>query len=390
MSRGIRIGKLFGIDFSLDYSWFVMFALVTFGLSFALFPQLVPGLSLGSYITIGVITSLLFFGSVLLHEVMHSLVAKSYGMNIEGIRLMLFGGVSQLTDEPKSAAVEFKMAVAGPLSSIVLGMLFIVLFVVGRRLDFEPAFIAPAFWLGYINVLLGVFNLLPGFPLDGGRVLRSAIWYYTGNLKRATGIATIFGKGLSYLMILAGVIGAVSGNLNLLWFLFLGWYLLRAAESSYQQVIIEEAIEGLRVEQAMTQNPKTVDPDLSIDTVIKEGFMKDKSSAYPVVENDKVEGVISINNIKNLPPRSWRRKHVRDVMEPLSGDNVATPDTEISDAINKINRSEGNGYEDRHLVVIKGGRLIGILNRVDINRAIYKVLRLKAEEQEDQQGKSAA
>ncbi|MDI6715638.1 MAG: site-2 protease family protein [Actinomycetota bacterium] len=379
-NSGIKLGKIFGIDITLDYSWFLIFGIVAFGLTFALFPQLVPGLNITIYAAMGVITSLLFFTSVLFHELMHSIVAKRYGMNIEGIKLLVFGGVSQLTEEPHSPKVEFWMAIAGPLGSLFLGGFFIAVFLLGRWIGIEQLLVVPAFWLGYINIVLGVFNLLPGFPLDGGRVLRSAVWYFTGNLKHATGIATGFGKGLAYLMILAGIVGPFFNNISFLWFILLGWYLLRAAESSYQQIIFQEAVEGIRVGQAMTQNPETVMPDINIDEMVKEHFMKHHWIAYPVVEDNRVKGMITIDNIKDIPRRSWKRKHVRDVMRPLSADFVTTPDSWISDILPKLNTKAGG-----RMLVVKGGRLLGILTKLDVTRAAIKRLRL-----EEEQRRSAA
>lgn len=376
MNGGIKIGKVFGIDVSLDYSWFLIFALITFGLASGLFPQLVPGQTAVVYIVMGVITSLLFFGSVLFHEMMHSIVAKSYGMNIEGIRLMLFGGVSQLTDEPRTPGIEFKMAAAGPASSLAIGAVFLAFFFVGRAAGWSQVVNVPLFWLGYINVLLGVFNLLPGFPLDGGRILRSAIWYYSKDVRYATGVAAGFGKGLAYMMIVVGIVGPFIGNSSLLWFILIGWYLLRAAESSYQQVIFQQALEGIKVGQAMTENPTTVSPDIDIESMVKDHFLQ-HNWAYPVVEGSSVQGVITVNSLKDVPRRSWNRKHVRDVMRPLSTDIVASPDTEVTDVLPKLNtKAEGR------LLVMKGGRLIGILTQADITRAIARRLRREAEEEQ--------
>ncbi|MBI4733310.1 MAG: site-2 protease family protein, partial [Rubrobacteridae bacterium] len=182
MGGGIRIGRLFGIQLVLDYSWFLIFLLVTLTLSFVQFPAILRGLSFATYLTMGIVTSILFFASVLIHELMHSVVAVRYGMHIEDIRLMLFDGVSELTDEPHSPGAEFTMAIVGPLSSIFLGGIFYALFYSRNFLPIGPMITIPALWLGMINILVGVFNLLPGFPLDGGRVFRSIVWKITGDL----------------------------------------------------------------------------------------------------------------------------------------------------------------------------------------------------------------
>lgn len=380
MNSGIRIGKIFGIELKLGYSWFIIFALITWGLAAVIFPQTIPGMSVIAYIITGVVTSLLFFGSVLVHELMHSLVAKRYGLPVEGITLVVFGGVSQLSEEPESASVEFKMAVAGPLSSIILGILFLGIYFVARQFSLGPLISAPAFWLGYINVILGLFNLLPGFPLDGGRVLRSAVWHYTGNLKRATGIAAGFGKLFAYTFILLGIIGAIAGNFGLAWFILLGWVLLQSADVGYQQVIYREALEGITVSQAMTQNPETVDPDINIEEMVKDHFMQHHWVAYPVVEGEDVKGMITINSLENVPRRSWKRKHVRDVMRPLSRDIVTQPDEEVTDVLSKLNtKAEGR------MLVMKGKRLLGILTKVDVSKAILRRAQL-----EDQTRRPAA
>jgi len=375
MNGGVRIGRVFDIEVSLSYSWFLIFALVTFGLAAILFPQAIPGLSSPAYAFLGAITSLLFFGSVLFHEMMHSLVAKRHGLPIEGITLVIFGGVSQLSEEPQDPSVEFKMAIAGPLSSIFLGVVFLGVFFIARQFALSTIILAPSLWLGYINVVLGIFNLLPGFPLDGGRVLRAAIWYFTGNLKRATGIAAGFGKGLAFSMMLLGIFGIFSGNIGLLWFMVLGWVLLKAADAGYYQVIFREALEGVKVGQAMTENPETVDPDINIEAMVKDHFMQHRWIAYPVVEDGDVMGMITIKSLENVPRRSWRRKRVRDVMRPLSLDIVTQPEAEVTDVLPKLNtRAEGR------MLVMKGGRLVGLLTKTDVNRAILRRLQPEREE----------
>lgn len=375
MNGGIRLGKIFDITITLDYSWFIIFAIITFGLSFSLFPQLIPGLGLATYVLIGAITSILFFASVLFHEMMHSLVAKRNGLEIEEIRLLIFGGVSEIQEEPPTPGVEFRMALAGPISSIFLGAAFLGLFFAGRGIGLAPTITIPAFWLGYINIILGIFNLLPGFPLDGGRVLRSAVWYFTGNLRRATGIAAGFGKGLAYLMIAVGILGLLVGVFNLIWFALLGWYLLRAAEAGYQVVVFHEALEGVKVSQIMTENPETVDPDINIEEMVGQHFMKHNWVAYPVVEDEKPVGMITIKSIQNLPRSEWKDRLVRDVMRPLSPNITTDPDIEIFNVLPKLSiKAEGR------MLVIKGESLVGILTETDVNRALVRILHIEEED----------
>ncbi|MCL6471828.1 MAG: site-2 protease family protein [Firmicutes bacterium] len=370
MNGGIRLGRIYGIEISLDYSWFLIFAIITFALSFSLFPQLIPGLTPVAYIAIGIVTSLLFFGSVLFHELMHSVIAIRNGIKIEGIRLMIFGGVSRITEEPPTPGIEFKMAVAGPLSSIGLGVIFIAIYL-GLRQVVGPVGIA-AFWLGYVNIILGVFNLLPGFPLDGGRVLRSAIWYFTGSLVRSTSIAAAVGRGIAYAMIFIGIIGPFIGVFTLIWFVLLGWYLLRAAQAEYQEVVYHEALEGVKVGEIMTENPETVSPEITIEEMVRDHFARHNWVAYPVVKNEQVMGMITIHSIENLPREDWVSTRVGDVMRPASSRIIIAPEADVFSILPKlVTQAEGR------MLVVKDGRLAGILTSTDVRRAVIRKLHIE-------------
>jgi len=312
---------------------------------------------------------------------MHSVVAIRNGIQVSGIRLLIFGGVSQLSEEPDTPSVEFKMALAGPLSSLVLGMAFLGSSVLSRRFGLPATVTAPAFYLGYINVLLGVFNLLPGFPLDGGRVLRSIIWYFTGNLRRSTSIAATLGRGIAYTMIFIGIAGPFfTNNLSLIWFILLGWYLLRAAQAEYQQVLYHEALENVKVSEIMTPDPETVSPDVSVQGLVEEHFLKHNWVAYPVVENGTVQGMVTLKSVQNLPRSEWNTTRVGAIMRPLSSDIVTQPDAEVLDILQKlVTKAEGR------MVVVQDGRLVGILTGTDVTRATIRRLHLK-----EQMGRPAA
>lgn len=381
MDGGIRLGKIFGIEISLDYSWFLIFVLITFVFSFSLFPQLIPGFGIGTYILVGLITSFFFFASVLFHELMHSFVAIRNGIQVAGIRLLLFGGVSQLSGEPDTPGVEFRMALAGPLSSLALGVVFLGLSRLGSGLGFPRTTIAPAFYLGFINIILGVFNLLPGFPMDGGRVLRSIIWYFTGNLRRSTSIAAIFGQAIAYIMIFVGIAGPLFLNdLSLIWFVLLGWYLLRAAQAEYQQVLYHEALEGVPVSEIMTPNPETVSPNMSVQDLVQQHFLKHNWVAYPVVENGNVKGMVTLKGIQNLPRSEWSTTPVSAIMRPISSDIVTRPDAQILDILTRlVTKAEGR------MLVMQDDRLVGIVTETDVTRTLIRKLHL-----EDQLGRPAA
>jgi len=248
LSRGIPIGRLFGISIKLHFSWFFIFALVTWALVAGYFPAVYPDWNLTTSIITGIITSLLFFGSVLLHELMHSVVAQASGIPVKSITLFIFGGVAQITEEPKEPKTELKIAFAGPLTSILLGGIFwLIWFTVPATFEYV---IAVAFWLGWINLVLGGFNLLPGFPLDGGRVLRSILWWRSGNLRRATKWASNAGRGISFLFIFGGIWLIFSGLwFNGLWLAFIGWFLGNAAVGSYRQLTLQQMLQGHAVSE---------------------------------------------------------------------------------------------------------------------------------------------
>ncbi|MDI6716214.1 MAG: site-2 protease family protein [Actinomycetota bacterium] len=369
---GITLGSIYGIKIILDYSWFIIFAIIIFILSFSLFPQLIPGFGASTYIVIGIITSIFFFSSVLAHELVHSIIAKMNGINVESITLIIFGGISRITEEPRTPGVEFKISIAGPLSSIVLGAIFFSIFFVASRVNLGLFIVVPALWLGYINVALGLFNLLPGFPLDGGRVFRSAIWYFTGSLRRSTAIASAVGKGIAYTMIIIGIVGPLFfGLISLLWFVLLGWYLLRAAEAGYEQVLYHEALEKVKVSEIMTENPVVVDPRLSIADMVSGYFMRLHYIGYPAVENGGAKGLITIDMIRDIPRDQWPIIRVSDVMRPLSPDIVTNPDAQVFDILPKLSRADGR------LLVMKDGQLVGIITAADIRRAIVRRLHLE-------------
>lgn len=368
MNGGVKIGRLFGINLILDYSWFAIFILITLALSFGQFPRFLPGLSVTKYAVLGVVTSVLFFASVLIHEFMHSIVAMRYGMSIEGIRLMLFGGVSEIHEEPHSPQAEFTMAIVGPLSSLVLGAIFYGIYFARDFASLSPLIVAPALWLGYINVLLGVFNLLPGFPLDGGRVLRSVIWWRTDDIKKSTRIASGFGRYLAYFMILGGIVGSFLGYFSLIWFALIGFYLLRAAETSYQQLILQDALQHVEVRKAMTVNPETIDPDMSISELVEDHFVRHPWVVYPVVKDSQILGIVTKNSVDSIPKESWGSKSAADIMQPLNNSFVVDPDSTIADALEKISENEQNA-----MLVIREGKLIGILGKVDIRKVIRSI-----------------
>ena len=264
---GVPIGKAFGIQLRLHYSWFFIFALVTFALAYLYFPDVYEDWGLSARIAAGLITSVLFFASVLVHELMHSIVSQRQGIPVQSITLFIFGGVSQITSEPKQPGDEFRMAIVGPLSSLVLGGVFLGIYFQLRNVDtFAAQFVTGIVqWLGIINLFLGAFNLIPGFPLDGGRVLRSLIWWRTGNLRNATRIASNAGRAVGFIFIFVGIYFIFTGNLfNGIWLALIGWFLESAAVGSYQQLLMQEMLRGHVASEVMTGDCVVVPDSLEV------------------------------------------------------------------------------------------------------------------------------
>jgi len=383
MRNGFRVGTLFGISIHVDWSWILIFLLVTWNLAGAVFPALHPDWSIGMNIALGIAASLLFFVSILLHELAHSLVAKARGLPVRRITLFFFGGVSNIEREPPSPSTEFLMAIVGPLTSLLLGFGFIWL---GRQNipEMDTALRSPQqllrgldplstmlLWLGPINILLGLFNLIPGFPLDGGRVLRSILWAITKDFRRATRWATTIGQGVGWLMILAGVamiFGATvpvlgSGTLNGMWLAFIGWFLVQAASQSYQQVVVEDMLEGVPITRLMRDPAPAVPPDLPISTLVYDHIMQGDERAFPVAEADRLLGMVFIENLRTLDRSSWDKTTVRDVMVSQNELETVTPREDAMDAFQKLTHQEM-----RQIPVVQNGKLIGMLRRRDILR----------------------
>lgn len=369
-----RIGKLFGIDIEINYTWFIIFGLVTAALAFAYFPTVYPGLSVGVSVVMGIITSFLFFASVLLHELMHSVVAMRNGMHIQKITLFIFGGVSQLTDEPQTPGIEFRMAIAGPGTSFVLGIAFGVIALGFISINASPAFFGPFVWLGIINVLLAVFNLIPGFPLDGGRVLRSILWASFKNIERATRVASLFGQGFAYFLIVTGLVFIFSGLLDGLWLILVGWFLNNAAQGSYQQLILRESLKGVNVNQLMKKDVQAMPSQTKLKEAVSDYFLRSNKSTYPVVETPTGElvGIVRINDVQSIPQQEWEQREVKQVSKPLPAEKQVNPDEDAMGALLKMTQAKTD-----NLLVVDKKHLQGKVNRKDIMRLIKIKSRLK-------------
>jgi Zn-dependent protease/predicted transcriptional regulator len=366
---GIPIGKAFGIQLRLHYSWFLIFILITYVLTASYFPAIYPEWSLALKIGAGLLTSFLFFASVLVHELMHSIVAIKEGMHIRGITLFFLGGVSEMTEEPKTAGIEFRMAGAGPLSSLVLGGIFIGIFLALRSSNVVAYQFGAAvtYYLGYINIILGIFNLIPGFPLDGGRVLRSIIWKITNNLRSATRIASNIGRGIGYLFIFAGIyfvfggtIYAFGGFVNGIWFVLIGWFLVSAATGSYRQLAIQEILKGHHASEIMSRDCFLIPGDMTVERLINEQILTSARRCFPVVTNDRVVGLITLHNIRTVPQEQRNMKTAHEIMTPIEKIKWVKQDEDLSTVLQILTESDINQvpvFED------EGKQLVGMVNR---------------------------
>jgi Zn-dependent protease/predicted transcriptional regulator len=360
---GIPIGKAFGINLRLHYSWFIIFVLITWALTTSYFPTAYPTWSMGTKITAGLITSLLFFGSVLAHELMHSIIAQHQGLPVKSITLFIFGGVSQIAGEPKRAGDEFRIAIAGPLTSLFVGGMFWGIWFWLRGQGGASEFLgAIAYWLGLINVFLAGFNLIPGFPLDGGRVLRSILWGRSQNLRTATKTASNIGRAIGYIFIFIGIFLIFQGNwFNGLWLAFIGWFLENAAVGSYRQLALQDMLHGHVASEIMTRDCLTVPTNLSIERLINEHMLTSGRRCFPVVEDDHVMGLVTLHNVRAIPRDQWNIKTVGEAMTPFDNIKLIRPDTDLSMVLRIMSEDDIN-----QIPVVLDHNVVGMISRDNI------------------------
>ncbi|MBH0204005.1 MAG: site-2 protease family protein [Nitrospira sp.] len=353
----------------LDVSWIFLALLVTWSLAQGYFPANYLGLSDSTYWSMGVFGAIGLFGSIVFHELAHSLVARRYGIPISSITLFIFGGVAQMDKEPPNPKAEFLMAIAGPLSSFALSGVSYLAFKVGYQVHVPLPALGVLGYLAFANSLLGGFNLVPAFPLDGGRALRAGLWHWKNDLRRATRWASLAGSTFGFVLMMAGILHVITGDFMVgVWWFVMGIFLRNAAETSYYQVIARTMLGGEPIRRFMTPNPTTVSSDLSLDDVVEEHFYRSLHDMYPVVENSRLIGCISSRQIAGIPREEWKRLTVRDVAVPCSKDNTVGIDTGALTALSIMNRT-GNS----RLLVMDGDRLVGIVTLKDL----MKLLALK-------------
>lgn len=368
ITRSITLGRIFGIEIQLSYTWFLVFFLVTLNLFF-IFSSEPESYSAPLALIAALFTALMFFSSVLFHEISHSLIAKRYGIDVPRITLFIFGGMAQIEKDAKTPGEEFKIAVAGPLSSIVLSIFFGSIYVGLTLLDPHSKLAPPFFWLSGINLTLALFNLVPGFPLDGGRVLRSAIWKLTSDVENATRFASYGGQIFAVLLILAGFVSVLFGNVGGIWFILIGWFLNNAAEGSYQQMLLTKSLENYIVSQIMNRNVIAIPVSATLDHLLEEYFFRYRYGRFPVVDDTfarpKLVGMITLHDIREVPRENWGETNVGDVMEKITGDMCIDPEKKVLDALYQMSRSHKG-----QLMVTEDSELVGMITKGEIMRLI--------------------
>jgi len=360
MRGGIKLGKIIGIPIRLDYSWFIIFGLISFSLSFQFSAP--PSTPIAEALLLGLFTTLLFFGSVLLHELAHSYVAIHRGLPVAGITLFVFGGVSLLEEEPKSPRVEFQMAVVGPLTSLLIAFL---LFPIARfLLPYQSQSWKVVTFLWEINLALGIFNLLPGFPLDGGRILRSIVWYFTGSLHKATRAASSSGQAFGYLLIAMGIINFFRGGefmMNGIWFAFIGWFLLNAAQQAYQQLLAQETFFGVKVGQLPLSPILDIQPDMSVQAFVDEYLLRHSENLFPILVGGEFIGAVGLKEVQELARDKWATTAVKDIARHTCENDVIGDNGEAWEAVQRLGHNECEC-----LFVMHEQQLQGVLTRANL------------------------
>jgi len=355
-----KIGTIMGIPIKVHFSWFIIFGLITWSLSTFYFPHAAPDLPAASYWVKGGLAALLLFASVGFHELAHSFVAKKYKISIESITLFIFGGVAQMKGEPPHPKAEFRIAIAGPLSSFFLSALFFFLSTTaagGTKALFS--------YLAQINLIIALFNLIPGFPMDGGRVLRAAIWTKKKNFFYATRMASSVGQKIALFFIFFGIFSIFTRMPGGLWLMLIGWFLYTAAQASYQQSTLQESLSGVKVKDMMVKDIVTLSSSMSVDEAVNGYFLRYGYGGFPVIGDVGFLGIVTLKEVKNVPKADWLRVKVGDVFITHERKWEVSPEDNVMRALEIMIREDKG-----RLVIIENGRLSGLITRNGIARYV--------------------
>lgn len=361
-TRRFKLFRLMGFDVHIDLSWFIIVILISWSLATALFPENYADLSTATYWWMGIAGALGLFVSIVLHELGHSLVARRFGLPMKGITLFIFGGVAEMSDEPPSAKAEFLVAIAGPIVSILISLSCYGLNYVGETGGWPVPVVGVLWYLSLINAIVVGFNLIPAFPLDGGRVLRSLLWSLKGSLRWATRITSSIGAGFGLVLILLGVLNFIGGNIiGGMWQVLIGMFLRGAAQMSYQQVLIRRALEGEPVSRFMQTNIHTVRPSATIEEFVNDYIYKHHHKMFPITDNGTLQGCVTISDVKEVPREEWSHRSVGEIAESCTEANTIGPDIDAMEALSKMSQ-DGTS----RLMVVQDKQLQGVVTLKDM------------------------
>ncbi|MGH3328977.1 MAG: site-2 protease family protein [Streptomycetales bacterium] len=364
MGDSFTLGRIGGVKVGVNWSVLVIFALIAYGLSAGRFPDAYPGYGTASYLAAGLATAAVFFGSLLAHELAHAIAARRNGLEVEGITLWLFGGVARLGGEARDPGAELRIAGVGPLVSVLLGAGFLLLAWLLDIVGYQGLVVGGVAWLGAINLALAVFNVIPAAPLDGGRLLRSLVWWRTGDRLRATVVATRAGQVFGWLLVAGGLLAFLAaGNVGGLWLALIGWFLISAASIEGQQATVRGRLGGLAVREVMTPDPKTAPGSMTVADFLNGEYFRYRHSAFPITGPDpgEPEGLVTMNLIKQVPPDRRATTRLQDIACPLDQTPQARPDEPVADLLPRMNRSP-----EMRALVVDSGRLVGIVSPSDV------------------------
>ncbi|PKN50765.1 MAG: site-2 protease family protein [Deltaproteobacteria bacterium HGW-Deltaproteobacteria-13] len=360
--RAVSLFKVFGFEIKMDISWLLLAALITWSLAGGLFPDYYKGLSPEAYWWMGAAGTAGLFLSIIIHELTHSLVARHYGLSIKGITLFIFGGIAQMEGDPPHPKAEFMIAIAGPLASCFLGLLMFLLNLLGEGSGWAVTVNGVLNYLCWLNIILAVFNLIPAFPLDGGRILRSALWKWKKDIRWSTDISAQIGSGFGLLLIIMGIINIVRGNfVGGVWWFLIGLFVRSAAQTSYKQILAHSLFNTKKVKDLMVKNPVTVPRSISLEEFISDYVYKHHFQAYPVLSFGRLTGCIFVKQIASIPREEWTRYTVGAVALPCNEEITIGPEEDANKALEIMNRT-GNS----RLLVVNGDQLEGIISLKDM------------------------